>query len=190
MCVYCGSSVGRRAEYAAAARALASELAARDLRLVYGGASIGLMGAVADAALDAGVEVVGVIPRGLFRREILHPGLSEVHAVDSMHERKATMFSLSDGFVALPGGLGTLDELFEILTWAQLGLHDHPVGVLDVAGFYSALSTFLDHAVEEEFVRPDRRSALLVDADPARLLDRMQAWSPIRAERPLESGGP
>jgi uncharacterized protein (TIGR00730 family) len=173
LCVFCGSSAGTRPEYLAAARALGRVLAERGVGLVYGGASVGLMGAVADAALAAGGHVAGVIPRALVEREIAHPGLSELHVVRTMHERKALMNELSDGFVALPGGIGTLEELFEVWTWAQLGVHGKPCALLDVAGFYAPLLAFLDHARDEGFVRERQRAMLLVDDDAARLVERM-----------------
>ena len=173
LCVFCGSSPGTRPEYLAAARALGRVLADRGVGLVYGGASVGLMGAVADAALAAGGHVAGVIPRALVEREIAHPGLSELHVVRTMHERKAVMSDLSDGFVALPGGIGTLEELFEVWTWAQLGVHGKPCALLDVEGFYAPLLAFLDHARAEGFVRERQRAMLLVDDDAARLVGRM-----------------
>jgi uncharacterized protein (TIGR00730 family) len=177
LCVFCGSSAGTRPEYAAAARALGRTLAERGVGLVYGGARVGLMGELADAALAAGGRVTGVIPHALEAREIAHPGLTELRVVATMHERKAVMSELSDGFVALPGGLGTLEELFEVWTWAQLGVHAKPCALLDVCGFYAPLLTFLDAAVREGFVRPAPRAMLLVDDSPARLLDRLGAYA-------------
>jgi len=176
--VFSGSSPGARPEYAAAATALGTELAGRGLRVVYGGAGVGLMAKVADAALAAGGEVIGVIPQRLVDSEIAHRGLCELRVTGSMHERKATMAELSDGFVALPGGLGTLDEFAEVLTWSQLGLHSKPCGLLDVAGYYGLLLAFFDHAVAERFVRAEHRAMVLADTDPGRLLDAMQRWSP------------
>lgn len=178
VCVFCGSSFGGRPEYSAAARALGRQLAERGMGLVYGGASVGLMGVVADAALAAGGEVIGVIPRSMVEREIAHAGLSELRVVTSMHERKATMAELADAFVALPGGIGTLEELFEVWTWAQLGLHRKPVALLDVAGFYEPLAAFLDRAVNERFVKLPTRSLLSVETDPAVLLDRLASYEP------------
>lgn len=175
MGVFCGSSLGARPEYEAAARELGRLLAARGLGLVYGGARVGLMGAVADAALAAGGDVVGVMPRALVAREIAHTGLRDLRVVESMHERKALMAELSDAFVALPGGLGTLEELFEVWTWAQLGLHRKPVALLDVADFYRPLVAFLDAAVGEGFVRAERRATLVVERDARVLLDRLAA---------------
>jgi uncharacterized protein (TIGR00730 family) len=173
VCVFCGSSSGVKSAYEATARAFAECVAKRGMRLVYGGASVGLMGAIADAALLAGGEVVGVIPRALVGREIAHRGLTELHVVDTMHERKAMMADLSDAFVALPGGLGTLEELFEVWTWGMLGLHAKPYGILNVDGYYSPLIDFLDHARDEGFIRPAQRAVLVVEDDAMRLLDKL-----------------
>ena len=188
VCVFCGSSDGRRPEYRVAATELGALLGAAGITVVYGGASVGLMGAVADAALAAGGKVIGVIPRGFADRELAHPGLTELHLTDSMHERKALMADLSDGFVALPGGLGTLEELAEITTWAQLGLHHKPVGVLDVptaegAGFYSLLLDFVDHMVAEGFVAPANRALIVQAETPGELFDRLLAWQPLDTVR-------
>jgi uncharacterized protein (TIGR00730 family) len=173
ICVFCGSSSGVSPAYETAARVFAESLVERNIRLVYGGASVGLMGAIADTALRAGGTVVGVIPRALVDREIAHRGLTELHVVDTMHERKARMAGLSDAFVALPGGLGTLEELFEVWTWGMLGLHAKPYGILDVDGYYSPLIHFLDHARDEGFIRPAQRAMLVVETDATRLLDRL-----------------
>ncbi len=173
LCIFCGSSMGTKTEYADAARALGRLMAARGIGVVYGGASVGLMGAVADAALEAGGEVIGVIPRVLWEREVGHTGLTDLHVVDSMHERKALMAELSDGFIALPGGIGTFEELFEVWTWAYLGLHRKPVALLDTAGFYAPLTTFIESAAQAGFIKPAQRDGLLVDSDPAALLDRI-----------------
>jgi uncharacterized protein (TIGR00730 family) len=178
LCVFCGSAPGRRPAYADAARALAAVLLERGLGLVYGGGSVGLMGILADAVLAGGGEVIGVLPRGLARKELAHDGLTTLHLVDSMHERKARMASLADGFVALPGGLGTLEETLEILTWAQLGIHRKPVGLLDVEGYWGGLLALFRHAVGEGFVRPEYAGLLVVAPTPATLLDRFQAWRP------------
>lgn len=178
ICVFCGSNPGASPVYAEAARALAETLAERGLGLVYGGGNVGLMGVLADAALAAGVPVTGVIPHALVAREVAHQGLTEQRVVGSMHERKALMAELADGFIALPGGIGTLEELFETWTWAQLGLHAKPIGLLDVAGYYGDLLRFLDHVVAERFLHPDHRSTVLVEADPGRLLDRMRTHVP------------
>jgi hypothetical protein len=176
LCVFCGSSPGVRPEYRAAAVALGVAMARRRLTLVYGGASVGLMGAVADAALAAGGEVIGVLPRRLATREIAHGGLTRLELVDTMHERKARMAQLADGFVALPGGIGTLEELFETWTWAQLGLHRKPCGLLDVAGYFAPLIRFLDSSVEQGFVRPAHRAMLVVAPDAAGLFDAFAAY--------------
>lgn len=177
VCVFCGSSPGRRPEYRAAARAVGRTLAERGVGLVYGGGAVGLMGVAADAALEAGGEVVGVIPKALFEREVGHTGV-DLRVVDTMHTRKALMAELSDGFVALPGGIGTLEELFETWTWAQLGTHEKPCGVLDVEGFFGPLIGFLDRVVEERFLRSEHRAMLLVDDDVDRLLDALAAYEP------------
>ena len=186
ICVFCGSARGVRPDYAAAARKLGAMLASRRLTLVYGGGCVGLMGELANSVLDAGGEVVGVIPRSLVEMEVAHTGVTELHVVDSMHERKALMADLSDGFVALPGGLGTLEELFEILTWAQLGLHEKPCGLLEVAGYFEHLIAFLDQAVEERFLREEHRGLLLVETCPAALLDRLPDHRPARIEKWIE----
>ncbi|HEY0781365.1 MAG TPA: TIGR00730 family Rossman fold protein [Thermoanaerobaculia bacterium] len=172
--MFCGSSAGRSPLYRQAAARLGTQLAERGLGLVYGGASVGLMGAVADAALAGGGEVLGVLPDRLFDREVAHPGLTELLLVGSMHERKARMAEMADGFLALPGGIGTLDELFEIWTWAQLGLHAKPIGLLDIGGYFQPLLAFLDHQVREGFLHPSHRALATVDADLPRLLDRLQ----------------
>ncbi|MGE3287285.1 MAG: TIGR00730 family Rossman fold protein [Pseudonocardia sp.] len=178
VCVFCGSNPGRVPAYLGAVGELATLLATRGVRIVYGGNSVGTMGALADTALAAGGEVVGVVPEQLAGVELLHEGLTELHLVGSMHERKALMGELADGFVALPGGLGTLEELAEVLTWSQIGLHRKPVGLLNTAGYYDHLLAFLDHAVAERFLRPDDRALMLTAATPAALLDVMQAWRP------------
>ena len=178
VCVFCGSNPGLRAEYAEAARGLAREIVERKLGLVYGGGSVGLMGALADAALAAGGEVIGVIPRPLATRELAHRHLSEIRLVESMHERKATMAALVDGFITLPGGLGTFEETLEILTWAQLGIHLKPVGILDVLGYYEGLRRFLGHAEREGFVRPEHAALLLFSPSAPELLDTMARWRP------------
>jgi uncharacterized protein (TIGR00730 family) len=178
LCVFCGSSTGVRPAYADAARALAAELVRRRIGLVYGGGSVGLMGVLADSVLAGGGEVIGVIPRPLASRELAHPSLTEMRLVGSMHERKATMASLADGFVALPGGLGTLEEILEMLTWAQLGIHRKPVGVLNAEGYYDALLRLLAHAVNEGFVDRDYFSLLLFADAPRQLLDVFETWEP------------
>lgn len=174
--VFCGSSPGRRPEYGAGAAGLGRLLAERGLGVVYGGASVGLMAAVADAALDAGGEVIGVIPKRLTELEISHAGLSELHVVDTMHQRKALMAELSDAVIALPGGTGTLDELFELFTWSQLGLHRKPMGLLDIADYWQPLLAFLEHAVNERFLRAEHLAMLLVERDAAVLLERLDSY--------------
>ena len=186
ICVFCGSSPGARQEYAAAARALGAALVRRNLGLVYGGAKVGLMGVVADTVLAAGGEVIGVIPNRLMTRELAHPGLSELRVVASMHDRKREMADLADAFLALPGGIGTLEELTEVLSWAQLGLHGKPCGVLDVAGYFGQLIAFLDHAVAERFLPSEHRAMLLVAPDPDGLLDRLAAYRPPAIEKWLD----
>ena len=171
ICMYCGSNIGRRSSYAAAARGLADALIERDIALVYGGASVGMMGALADTVLASGGRAIGVIPESLARKELAHADLSELHVTSSMHERKALMAELADGFIALPGGIGTLEELFEIWTWAQLGLHTKPCGLLNVDGYFDSLLDFLDHTVAAQFVRPDHRSLLFAETTPGALLD-------------------
>ena len=178
VCVFCGSNSGRGERYIAAARALGGALAARHIKLVYGGGRVGLMGEVADATLAGGGHVTGVIPAALVAREVGHTALSEQHVVDSMHERKALMAELSQGFIAMPGGYGTLDETFEILTWAQLGMHQHPVGMLNVDGYFDKLLAFVDHAIAEGFVRPEYRKMISVADTPAGLLDAMARYQP------------
>lgn len=170
VCVFCGSAPGTRPEYLELARRTGEGLAREGVGVVYGGASVGLMGAVADAALQAGGEVVGVIPQALVDREIAHAGLSELHVVGSMHDRKALMAELSDAFVALPGGMGTLEELFEVFTWRQLGLHAKPIVLLDVLGFWNGLAAFLAHAQQQGFLRPEHRRDLQVTHDLPGLL--------------------
>ncbi len=183
ICVFAGSSQGVREEYAEAARALGRELAARGLGMVYGGSSVGLMGLAADAALSAGGEVIGVLPRGLFKREVAHAGLTELHEVGSMHERKALMSDLADGFIALPGGYGTFDELFEIVTWAQIGLHQKAIGLLDAAGYFGPLLALVEHAAQEGFVPSSHAHLLLRAETPAALLDAFATYRPP-SERP------
>ena len=173
VCVYAGSNPGSDPAYADAARALASLLAERGIGLVYGGGKVGLMGVLADTALAAGGEVIGVMPQALVDREIGHPALTEMRVVGSMHERKALMADLSDAFVAVPGGIGTLEELIEVYTWSQLGIHSKPLGLVNTDGYYDGLTAFLDHSVTEGFLRPQTRASLLVAPDPAALLDEL-----------------
>ena len=190
ICVYAGSNPGADPAYADAAADLARVLAGRGIGVVYGGARVGLMGILADTALEAGGEVIGVMPQDLIDREIGHTGLTELHVVASMHERKALMAELSDGFVALPGGAGTLEELIEVYTWSQLGLHDKPMGVLNVLGYYDGLAALLDHAVQEGFLRPQHREAMQSAATPAELLAAFEGWQPTLAAKWLDRTGP
>jgi uncharacterized protein (TIGR00730 family) len=178
VCVFCGSSSGADPAYAEAARAMGRLMAERGLGLVYGGGNVGLMGVVADAALAAGGEVIGVIPEALMRMEVGHTEVTRLHVVGTMHERKAMMAELSDAFIALPGGIGTLEELFEVWTWGQLGLHPKPLGLLDVAGYYGHLHAFLDHTVAQGFLKDRHRAMVAVEAEPTRLLARLAAYQP------------
>jgi uncharacterized protein (TIGR00730 family) len=186
ICVFCGSSPGSRPEYRAAAEEMAAQLARRKIGLVYGGGNVGLMGVIADAVLGAGGDVQGVIPEHLMAREVGHKGLTKLHVVRSMHERKALMADLSDAFVALPGGFGTLEEFCEVVTWTQLGLHAKPCGILNVLGFYSPLLRMFDHAVEERFLKPENRELVLARDKPAELLQALERWRPVRAEKWLD----
>jgi uncharacterized protein (TIGR00730 family) len=188
VCVYCGSNAGSRPLYAERAAALGARLAQEGLALVYGGGNVGLMGIVADAALAAGGDVVGVIPQALLERELAHDGLSELHVVGSLHERKALMAELADAFVALPGGFGTLDELMEQLTWSQLGLHAKPVGLLDVEGYWRPLVAFARHATEEGFVREADLASIAIAGDADALLDQLARLE--HAERPRPKWAP
>ena len=183
ICVFCGSNGGAQAAYLEAAEAVGRGLAQRGVRVVYGGGKVGMMGAVADAARAAGGEVVGVIPRAIFDLEIGHTGLDDLRVVGSMHERKALMAELSDAFIALPGGVGTLEELFEVYTWAQLGIHSKPLGLIDVADYYQPLVAFLDHAVQERFLRPETRTLLAVSDGLDDLLAQLQAWEPVAVHK-------
>lgn len=183
ICVFCGSNRGDDAGYADAARNLGRLFAREGVGLVYGGGSVGLMGELADAVLASGGEVTGVIPHALWAREVGHRGLTDLRIVDTMHERKAMMADLSDAFIALPGGLGTFEEIFEIWTWAQLGLHAKPLGFLDVNGFYAPLMQFLDRAMKERFVRDEHRAIAIVERDPELLLQRFDSWKPTRVEK-------
>lgn len=178
ICVYCGSRSGRLEAYASAARELAETLVKRDIGLVYGGASIGIMGTVADHVLRLGGRVIGVIPRALAHKEVAHDNLTELHVTGSMHERKMMMAELADGFIALPGGIGTLEELFEIWTWAQLGFHNKPCGLLNTEGYYDALVQFMDHVLAEQFVKPQHHAMLIVESEPDRLLERYDRYHP------------
>ncbi|MCY1079624.1 LOG family protein [Archangium lansingense] len=186
VCVFCGSRMGARPEYVEGARALGAEIARRGLTLVYGGTIVGLMGAMADAALAQGGKVVGVLPHVLSDREIAHKGLTELHLVDSMHTRKAMMAQLSGAFIAMPGGVGTFEELFEITTWAQLGIHHKPIGLLNVADFYGPLLALMGRAVDEGFIPEARAQPFACEASPAALLDQLQrAGQPLTPEKPV-----
>ena len=187
VCVFCGASTDTNPLYREAAQALGRALAERKLTLVYGGGAVGLMGIVADAALAAGGEVIGIIPQSLKDKEIGHNGLTRLEVVDGMHARKARMAELSNAFIALPGGLGTLEELFEVWTWGQLGYHHKPLGLLEVSGFYEKLSGFLDHIVGEGFVRAPHRDMLQISDSPASLLDALDAWKPSVADKWADS---
>jgi uncharacterized protein (TIGR00730 family) len=183
VCVYAGSNFGNDPAYRASTEDLARTLAERGIGIVYGGAKVGLMGVLADTALAGEGEVIGVIPGDLVAREIAHQGLTDLHVVGTMHERKALMADLADAFVALPGGAGTLEELFEVYTWSQLGLHDKPMGVLNVRGYYDGLAALLDHAVREGFLREQHRAALHVAATAEELLEAFEGWAPARVAK-------
>lgn len=183
ICVFCGASPGATPIYQEAAEALGRHLAENDIQLVYGGGAVGLMGMVANAALAAGGEVIGIIPQSLKDAEVGHSGLTRLEVVDGMHARKARMAELSDAFIALPGGLGTLEELFEVWTWGQLGYHAKPLGLLEVNGFFDPLLTFLDHLVQERFVRQPHRDMLQRAASPAELVSALAAWKPLAAPK-------
>ena len=188
LAVFCGSNPGARPEYVASARAFGRLLCARGLGIVYGGSSVGLMAALADTMLDDFGDVIGVIPRMLVEREVANKALTDLRIVGSMHERKAMMAELADGFVALPGGIGTLEEFFEIWTWGQLGMHQKPCGLLNVAGYFDPLLQFLDRAVEEKFVREVHRDMVVVESDPAALLARFEAYEPPRVVKWINAG--
>jgi len=176
ICVFTGSQRGTRSDYTDAARQIGRELVERGYGLVYGGGNVGLMTVVADTVLQYHGHVTGVIPERLVEKEVVHRGLSELRIVRSMHERKAEMAELSDGFVALPGGIGTMEEFFEVLSWAQLGMHNKPCGLLNVGGYYQHIVQFLDHAVEQDFLKPKHRALLIVEAESSRLLDRFEQF--------------
>jgi uncharacterized protein (TIGR00730 family) len=192
VCLYAGSSAGVDPLYAEGAAELARLLAERGIGIAYGGAAVGLMGVLADTALQAGGEVIGVLPRALQDREIGHRGLTRLEIVETMHERKARMAELADAFIALPGGLGTLEEVVEAATWTMLGIHRKPIGLLSVAGYYAPLEELLDHAHEQGFLRPEHRDLVLSDGDPAALLGRLEAWEPMHVSRwaPVETPPP
>lgn len=188
VCVFCGSREGSRSSYVEAARSMGTALASREIGLVYGGGRVGLMGALADAVLEAGGEAVGVIPEALVSKEIGHADLTKLHVVGSMHERKKLMSDLSDGFVTLPGGYGTLEEFFEVLSWAQLSIHEKPCAMLDVDGYYEHLSALFDEMIGEGFVHPEHRSLVLMERDPVALLDRMESYRPPETKKWLGRG--
>jgi uncharacterized protein (TIGR00730 family) len=183
ICVFCGSSAGSRPEYRAAAAEFRTELARRSIGLVYGGSNVGLMGIVADAVLAAGGEAIGVIPQHLMSREVGHTGLTKLHVVRSMHERKSLMADLADAFAALPGGFGTLDEFCEVVTWTQLGLHLKPCGILNVLGYYSSLLRMFDHALQEQFLKPENRQLVLSRDSTPELLEALADWRPTHIEK-------
>lgn len=183
ICVFCGSNPGGRPDYGEGARAMGRALADAGIGLVYGGGGVGLMGIVADTVMRAGGEVIGIIPEALMRREVGQLDVTELHVVGSMHERKAMMADLSDGFVAMPGGYGTFEEFCEVITWSQLGFHPKPCGLLNVAGYYAPLLAMFDHAVTERFVRPQHRGLVLEDTSPAGLLEKMRAFVPPTSEK-------
>lgn len=183
ICVYCGSAAGANPAYVKAAEELASILTEQNIELVYGGAQVGVMGALADAMLNAGGSVIGVLPVGLFRTEVPHAGLTELIEVGTLHERKAKMAELADGFISLPGGLGTLEELFEILTWAQLNIHEKPVGVLNVNGFFDKLLDYLDHAVEQNFIRAQHRQMIITETDIHSMLEKFHNYQSLNIQK-------
>jgi uncharacterized protein (TIGR00730 family) len=178
LCVFCGTNAGARPEYGAAARELGALLAEEGIELVYGGASVGIMGELADAVQEGGGHVTGIIPQQLIQKEAAHRGISDLIVVASMHQRKSQMADLSDGFIALPGGIGTLEGFFEILTWGQLGIHAKPCAVLNIAGYFDSLTAFLDHAVAEEFLTQAHRDTIMVESEPRALLERLRAYEP------------
>lgn len=186
LCVFCGSSPGAHPDYARAARDFGALLATQSIGLVYGGGKTGLMGEIADAALAAGGEVIGVIPQHLEVREVAHRGLSDLRVVSTMHERKATMADLSDAFVGLPGGLGTMEEFFEVATWSQLGIHDKPSALLNVRGYYDLVASFLEHAVEEGFLRASHRELITIWREPAALLGALRSFRPTPTGKGLD----
>lgn len=188
VCVYLGSSPGADPAYAEGVAALARELVRRGIGVVYGGGDVGLMGVLADTALEAGGEVIGVIPEGLLEREVGHRGLTDLRVVGSMHERKKLMADLADAFVAAPGGIGTLEELVEVMTWSQLGIHDKPIGLFDIAGYWGPLHAWIDAAVDARFMRAEHHEALLTGTDPVELLDALAAWERPAVQKWLDRG--
>jgi uncharacterized protein (TIGR00730 family) len=183
ICVFCGTNPGSRPAYGSAARELGRALAGQDIELVYGGASVGIMGELADSVQEHGGHVTGIIPQQLMQKEAAHTGIRNLIVVASMHQRKSQMADMSDGFIALPGGIGTLEGFFEVLTWGQLGIHAKPAGILNVEGYFDALTAFLDHAVEEGFLTDTHRHAIIVESQPIRLLERIRAFTPAESEK-------
>lgn len=183
LCVFCGTNAGARPEYGAAARQLGALLAAENIELVYGGASVGIMGELADAVQEGGGHVTGIIPQQLIQKEAAHRGIPDLIVVASMHQRKSQMADLSDGFIAMPGGIGTLEGFLEIVTWGQLGIHAKPCGILNTAGYFDALTAFLDHAVQEGFLTEGHRQTIMVEPDPRTLLERMRGYTPPEGAR-------
>ena len=183
LCVFCGSSFGADKKYSSAAIELGSVIAQAGVGLVYGGAKVGLMGTIASAALKEGGEVFGVIPKQLIEKEVAHEGLTKLHIVNSMHERKKLMADLSDGFIAMPGGFGTLEEIFEVVAWGQLNFHSKPVGLLNVGGYFDSMIKFLDHTVKEEFIKPEHRKMILVDEKPKPLLNKLKNYIPPKVDK-------
>jgi len=186
LCIYCGSSAGASPSYADAARKLAAAMVENNIALVYGGGNVGLMGIIADEVLRLGGKATGVIPKALLDKEVGHLGLTRLHIVKDMHERKAMMAELCDGFIAMPGGIGTLEEMFEVFTWSQLGFHDKPIGLLNVNGFYNGLIAFLDHVVAERFLRAEEAALLIPEENPRILLDKLKSYRPPRMNKPFD----
>jgi uncharacterized protein (TIGR00730 family) len=183
ICVFCGTNTGSQPDYGAAARRLGEIMAAQEIELVYGGASVGIMGELADSVQEHGGHVTGIIPQQLVEKEAAHTGIPNLIVVASMHQRKSQMADMSDGFIALPGGIGTLEGFFEVLTWGQLGIHAKPSGILNVKGYFDGLTGFLDHAVREGFLTREHRDAIMVESDPAALLERMNAYTPPAGQK-------
>ncbi|RMG16437.1 MAG: TIGR00730 family Rossman fold protein [Bacteroidetes bacterium] len=188
ICIFCGSNAGQKPAYSRMAQSMGQLLASKQIGLVYGGGKVGLMGILADAMLAAGGQVTGVIPDFLMAKEVGHTGISHMHVVQSMHQRKQLMADLSDAFIAMPGGIGTMEELFEVFTWGQLGLHPKPLGLLNVAGYYDALTNFLDHMVDEGFLKAKNKNMLYIHQQPQALLEMMQAYQPPKVEKWLQKG--
>ncbi len=183
ICVFCGTNPGSRPAYGSAARELGRVLASQDIELVYGGGSVGIMGELADAVQEHGGHVTGIIPQQLMEKEAAHTGIRNLIVVASMHQRTSQMADMSDGFIALPGGIGTVEGFFEVLTWGQLGIHAKPAAILNVEGYFDDLTGFLDHAVQEGFLTDTHRHAIIVESEPARLLERMRAFTPAESEK-------